>query len=1097
MKLIVSLVLTCLCSFAAFAQVTFTNSSTPSVGGAPRSVASADVNGDGKTDLISANLLDATLSVLTNNGNGGFASAGTYAVGANPDAVIAADLNGDGKVDLISANGGSGGNTLTILTNNGSGGFVLASSPVVGNAVYSVTAADVNGDGMVDLISANASDNTLTVLTNNGNGNFMQSASLGVGSAPYSVAAADVNRDGKMDLVAASRDANTLTIFTNNGSGGFVLSSAQGVGGGPWWVAPVDVNGDGKVDLITANSVANTLTVLTNNGNGGFVIASSPGAGSEPFAVTPADVNGDGKVDLISPNFVGGNGNTLTVLTNNGNGGFALALSLVVGTGPVSVASVDVNSDGKADLISANYSANTLTVLTNFTSFPGSSLPIITTQPIGLTNLAGSTGSISIGATATGTEPARRLSYQWRLAGTNLLLATNNILPLPNLSASQAGNYDVVISNFVGSVTSSPAVVDLRLILVRINGLIPGGSITATGSVSVSVSGGYPGGFLFYTVDGSTPSSGSTVYAGPFTLTNSAVVQVMALSADFSQTAFATPVTVQIIPLYALQTSIVGSGTLTTNPATGPYVSNSVVTLTANAAPRFVFDHWAGDAAGSQNPLSVTMIAPRNIQAVFVQTAFPLTVSSPGGGSVTANGQVIAPATYYPTGSVVTLSAAANSGWSFLGWQGNASGTTNPLSITMNQTNNIQAIFGTAVSTNALGGSVVLSLPNPVPFGTVLSVSAIPDLGNYFSTWGGSLSGTNAPARLTVTNAVPAVSALFATLPGGKYSLSVVVNGNGYATNSPLRSYYNPGDSVTNRALTNAGALFFGWSRDASGTNNPLVITMNSNKVIQANFGVIPVVGLSPLNQTVLAGSNTTITATAAGVLPLAYQWQNAQGNLPNQTNPVLTFASTQPTNAGNYFVIVTNSFGAVTSVVATVTVIGAPVITNQPPALTTVTVGHGASFVAGAYGWPTLAYRWQFNGSVLNGATSNTFILANAFPANAGAYTLVITNIYGSVTSSPATLTVLPLGITGVKIPAAGQFQFSFDTASGVNYVVQYSTNLNQWLQLITVGGVGLPMTLTDPMGGNQNRFYRILLSPHRRTLWPMARGFSIQNSR
>ena len=76
-------------------------------------------------------------------------------------------------------------------------------------------------------------------------------------------------------------------------------------------------------------------------------------------------------------------------------------------------------------------------------------------------------------------------------------------------------------------------------------------------------------------------------------------------------------------------------------------------------------------------------------------------------------------------------------------------------------------------------------------------------------------------------------------------------------------------------------------------------------------------------------------------------------------------------------------------------------------------------------------------------------------------------------------TLTVLPLGITGVKIPAAGQFQFSFDTASGVNYVVQYSTNLNQWFQLITVGGVGLPMTLTDPMGGNRNRFYRILLSP------------------
>src|SRR5437867_4496579 len=123
-----------------------------------------------------------------------------------------------------------------------------------------------------------------------------------------------------------------------------------------------DASGDGKVDLLSANYNANTLTVLTNIGRGGFALASSPGVGGFPVSVVAADVNGDGKVDLISANL---NANTLTVLTNNGSGGFVLASSPGVGRVPQSVTAADVNGDGKVDLISANGSANTLTVLTN------------------------------------------------------------------------------------------------------------------------------------------------------------------------------------------------------------------------------------------------------------------------------------------------------------------------------------------------------------------------------------------------------------------------------------------------------------------------------------------------------------------------------------------------------------------------------------------------------------------------------------------------------------------------------------------------------------------------------------------------------------
>jgi len=155
--------------------------------------------------------------VLTNNGSGVFVSNATYTVGHEPFSVIAADINGDGKVDLISANQGG---TLSVLTNNGTGGFGSNATYNVGGDLVSVVAADVNGDGYVDLICANQNSNTLTVLTNDGSGNFTLASSPTVGYGPCSVTAADVNGDGKLDLISANKGASpnfngTLSVLIN------------------------------------------------------------------------------------------------------------------------------------------------------------------------------------------------------------------------------------------------------------------------------------------------------------------------------------------------------------------------------------------------------------------------------------------------------------------------------------------------------------------------------------------------------------------------------------------------------------------------------------------------------------------------------------------------------------------------------------------------------------------------------------------------------------------------------------------------------------------------------------------------------------------
>jgi hypothetical protein len=168
----------------------------------------------------------------------------------------------------------------------------------------------------------------------------------------------------------------------------------------------------------------------------------------------------------------------------------------------------------------------------------------------------------------------------------------------------------------------------------------------------------------------------------------------------------------------------------------------------------------------------------------------------------------------------------------------------------------------------------------------------------------------------------------------------------------------------------------------------------------------LPAIVVQPTNQAVVVGGMAGFSVTASGAQPLGYQWSFNGTNLAGATNATLTLENVQLSQAGNYAVLVTNLYGSAVSSNAVLTVLLPPFITTQP-SNRTVLVGETASFSVTAGGTPPLSYQWNFNGTDLNGATNATLTLVNVQLNQAGSYAVLVTNLYGSILSSNAGLTV------------------------------------------------------------------------------------------
>ena len=264
------------------------------------------------------------------------------------ESMVAADVNGDGRLDL--ALGSAQDHAVWLALGTPSGGLATQRTEFpVGGVPSAIAAGDLNGDGRPDLVVTRTIDQSVGVLLNDGHGGFAPHVDYATAASPVSVVLADLNGDGRLDVATADADRKAVSVLLNRGGGVLRRRDDYGTAIGPVAVAAGDLNRDGDPDLVTANR-SGSVSVLLNRGNGTFAAKVDYAAAGAPGSVALADFDRDGVLDAA----VGSSrtrGKHVTLLLGRGDGSFRARRSFAARVYASRLVGGDLNGDGSPDLV--------------------------------------------------------------------------------------------------------------------------------------------------------------------------------------------------------------------------------------------------------------------------------------------------------------------------------------------------------------------------------------------------------------------------------------------------------------------------------------------------------------------------------------------------------------------------------------------------------------------------------------------------------------------------------------------------------------------------------------------------------------------------
>src|SRR6202453_1932206 len=490
-----------------------------------------DVNGDGLPDVLVTNSCDGSsvcnngsVSVLLGYGDGTLQAGVIYSpAGSEAHGLATADVNGDGKPDILVAsqcasNSNCNNGAVSVLLNNGDGTFQAGGTfPSGGGYTLWAASADLNGDGKADVVLMNectstsdCSQGSVSVLLGNGDGTFQLPVTYATTNDGQSVALADVNGDGQLDIVLANGDGTLQPAVAYNSGGIYAIS-----------VQLADMNSDGNPDIVVDNECSSdcstsAISVLLGNGDGTFqpAIATSIPQSEMWQPIVVGDFNGDHKLDVAA-------GGSNALLLGNGDGTFQPSRSL--GASGTDTVMADFNGDGRPDLavggvavllnISNGFLVST-TAAVSSSSNPSSFGQSVTFTVTVIPQTAGTpTGTVTFSDGSTQLGQSTLSNGTATLSTSALVIGSHSITASYTGDSNDAASVSSALTQVVATASATTALTGTP------NPASGGQSVTFTATVTPTTSGTPTGTVSFF--DGSTLIGSSSLSGGVATFSTS------------------------------------------------------------------------------------------------------------------------------------------------------------------------------------------------------------------------------------------------------------------------------------------------------------------------------------------------------------------------------------------------------------------------------------------------------------------------------------------------------------------------------------------------------------------------------------------------